>query len=272
MNEPSMPLPADLLEHGTFLRRLAHSLVRDEHAADDLEQDTWLCVLEHPPADRRSIRSWLGTIARNVLLQRRRAEGRRRAREAHVATPERLPSAADTIAREETLRALVNALLALGEPYRSALLMRYFENLPPRRIAARKALSVNTVRSHIQRGLQQLRAQLDEVHGGDRGSWCRALVLVLGCRAPALTMAGATTGGMLAMTVKAKLAAVLLVIAAGVATIEGISYWGTTKAFPPENPDPRPLAWIPISQGELTSIPVPRPGPGRPRLSPLGPM
>lgn len=33
--------PADLLQHAAFVRRLARSLLRDPHAAADVEQETW---------------------------------------------------------------------------------------------------------------------------------------------------------------------------------------------------------------------------------------
>ena len=51
-------------------------------------------------------------------------------------------------------------MLTIGEPYRSALLLRFFEALPPRRIAERLALAVETVRTRLKRGLEQVRARL----------------------------------------------------------------------------------------------------------------
>ena len=38
--------PEQLLTHDAFVRGLARSLVRDEHGADDLVQDTWLVAID----------------------------------------------------------------------------------------------------------------------------------------------------------------------------------------------------------------------------------
>ena len=53
MSDPVRPLdPRELLQHAGFLSRLAHQLLRDEHAALDAVQDTYVAALERPPAAR----------------------------------------------------------------------------------------------------------------------------------------------------------------------------------------------------------------------------
>ena len=89
-------------------------------------------------------------------------------------------------------RALVDAVLALDEPYRSAVLLRYFEGLEPAEIARRRGVPAGTVRSHLSRGLAELRAALDRRHGGDTRTWCAAL-LPLAIESP-----GAPAGTLLA--------------------------------------------------------------------------
>jgi hypothetical protein len=66
-------------------------------------------------------------------------------------------------------------VLALEEPYRETVLLRYFENLPPRAIARRLAVPVETVRTRLKRALETLRARLDRDYGA-RGAWSLALV------------------------------------------------------------------------------------------------
>jgi DNA-directed RNA polymerase specialized sigma24 family protein len=51
-------------------------------------------------------------------------------------------------------------VLALDEPWRSAVLWRFFHDLQPRVIAARLGVPVATVRSRVQRGLELLRTEL----------------------------------------------------------------------------------------------------------------
>jgi RNA polymerase sigma-70 factor (ECF subfamily) len=57
-------------------------------------------------------------------------------------------------------RAVVDAVLALPEPCRVAVLLRFFDELPPREIAERVGAPVETVRTRIKRGIELLRTRL----------------------------------------------------------------------------------------------------------------
>ena len=85
------PLHA-LLAHAGFVRAIARSLLRDEHDAEDVVQETFLAALEHPPADRGKLRAWLGAVGRRRALKTRRAERRRKERERVAARPEAVAS------------------------------------------------------------------------------------------------------------------------------------------------------------------------------------
>ena len=84
----------------------------------------------------------------------------------------------------------------LEEPYRSAILYRYFQNLPPREIAQRLEVSPAAVEGRLRRGLDQLRARLDHEFGG-RAHWSAALLPLLGVGPAGVVGAGsvATAGG-----------------------------------------------------------------------------
>ena len=97
-----------------------------------MAQETWLAALEHPPAPGASPRSWLGQVARNAARQVGRAEARRARREREAAREEALPSAEELAAVAARQREVVGHVLALEEPYRSTVLLRFFEHLPPR--------------------------------------------------------------------------------------------------------------------------------------------
>lgn len=159
---PAPPGTADLLRHAAWLRDLAHSLCRDPQAADDLEQETLLRGLQHPPRHGGNLRGFLGTVARNLWRQDRRAETRRRRRETEVAatTPTAAPAADDVVARADAHRLLVAHVLELPEPYRSTVLLRFFDGLPVRRIAAQQTVPIATVETRIRRALQRLRERL----------------------------------------------------------------------------------------------------------------
>src|SRR5262245_7778646 len=113
-----------LLAHRDFVRGLVRALVSDPHHADDVTQDTWLAALENPPRDASALRSWLARVARRLAARFRRDERRRRRREEASARPEALPSTAEAVERETLRRRVVDAVLALDEPYRSTLILR----------------------------------------------------------------------------------------------------------------------------------------------------
>ncbi|MCA8951557.1 MAG: RNA polymerase sigma factor, partial [Planctomycetes bacterium] len=161
-----------LLAELGWLRTLAGSLVRDPHLADDLVQDTCAIALQRR-AEPRQPRAWLTTVLRHLLLAHRRREQIRERRE-HDRDEAVADDAVALLQRAEAQRELVGAVIALDEPYRSTVLLRFFDGLAPRRIAARQGVPVATVHSRLQRALTQLRTRLDRTAGG-RPAWLAAL-------------------------------------------------------------------------------------------------
>ncbi len=164
-----------LLEHADWIRALARKLASDPATADEVEQRTWLAALEHPAHDARRTRNWLAAVMRNFARQIRRGESRRREHEQHAARDERLPSAGELVERAAVQREVVEAVLTLDEPYRNTILLRYFEGLEPNAIAKHRGVPLETVRTHLKRGVALLRVKLDASHGGDRAAWIVAL-------------------------------------------------------------------------------------------------
>ncbi len=209
--------PADLetlLAHGDFVRALVARLVFDPDRVDDIVQQTWLAAIEHPPRSRASIRGWLATLAGNFARRLARAERRRSNLVSWARAPRATPSAQEIVEREALRRQVIDAVLALAEPYRSTILLRYYEDLPPREIARRHTVPVETVRTRLKRGLDQLRARLDDDHDGDRRAWCLALLpLAAGPSAASTIPLPAIVWGALVMKAKLWIAAVLILVA-----------------------------------------------------------
>ncbi len=177
------PLEGSIAE----LRQLARGLLYDWHGAEDVVQEAWLAALSAPTRSERSA-GWLAGAVRRLSRNRMRRDARRRSREVRSAQPEAQPAVDEHAGRIELLHLVLDALAKLPEPYRVAVMLRYFDELPPRDIARRLSLPVNTVRTHVRRGLERLRAELDGEEGRGREEWFAALVAIAG--PPPATLAG----------------------------------------------------------------------------------
>jgi len=219
MEDPAPTISLEkLVAHREWVRRVARALVRDESLAEDLEQEVWLDALRSPPRTGRSLGGWLASAMRHNLVDHRRAEGRRRARERAVARPEAGESAADLVAEAEQLRRVVDAVLELGEPYRGTLLLRYFEDLPLREVARRQGVPMETARTRLRRAVATLRERFDAESRGDRAAWCSALLpLAGGPDVPVPPLAGAATlgGVLMAKQALALVAGAVVLLGAG---------------------------------------------------------
>jgi RNA polymerase sigma-70 factor (ECF subfamily) len=225
-----------LLEHADYVRSLAKQLVFDEELARDVEQQTWLAALEHAPRDPRSPRAWLAQIVRNFAFRAWRGEARRTQRERAVSRPENaVTTPADILEREGVRRALIEAVLALDEPYRTALILRYFDELEPREVAHRLGVPFETVRTRIKRGHELLRARLQREHGRGHGVWALALVKAMRLEPSsygAVASAAAKTllQGVLVMSVVHK---VVLGVAAVAVLAASLVVWNRSDAASP---------------------------------------
>ncbi len=139
MSSPSWVDPQVLLEHAGYVRGLARRLARDAHEAEDLAQETWLAFLRARWTEICSPRRFLAGVLRNRFRQSRRSSERRRIREEvarhqGIASANGLitPSALEALERAELAREVVGLVLELDEPFRSVILLRFGEELPPR--------------------------------------------------------------------------------------------------------------------------------------------
>jgi len=204
--------PEQLLEHADWLRALARALVRDSHDADDLAQETYAAALANPPTAGRPVRPWLAGVMRNLARFRARGAGRRQRREQ---TAQKLdqPAAtpAELVERVQTQKLMADLVLRLDEPFRSTILLRYYEGYSAAQIARELDIPAGTVRWRLKRGLDQMRGELDRAHAGERKAWLAAV-------APLVTNKHLTTG-VIAVKTSTK-------VAAGIAVIVGLLLTG----------------------------------------------
>lgn len=256
--------PDDLAAHAAWMRRLAAAIAGPAGDADDLVQDAFVSALRAPPDADRPARPWLAEVLRNAARMRRRGDGRRSARESGVATDERgraAPAPDELLERAEAHRHLANLVVALDEPLRRTLLLRYFEDVPAARIAELEGVAIGTVRWRLSEGIERLRAGMDR-EAGERRRWMRALASPL--TGVAIMKAKTKIGIAAALLLGAGTAAVVVVktrggggdgasptsaSAAGPPPVAGPARAGAPgadrdAAEPPDAPDARPLALV----------------------------
>src|SRR5436190_5021937 len=219
-SQPDIPVAA--------LRRLAQGLLYDRHGAEDVVQEAWLAALRaRPPATM--LGGWLTEAVKRLARNRRREESRRAKREQAVARTEAQPGAGERAAQLEVLHRMLDALAALEEPYRSAVMLRFLDDLPPRAIAQKLGVPVNTARTHVRRGLERLRRDLDGERGQGRQEFLAALVPFVG-RMPWSVVIGGTTRPLVAVKRSASLAMKSPIGIAACILIVGGAVWFFSRA------------------------------------------
>ena len=249
MSPPEFPSLDALLANAHFVRAAARGVLGGDAEVEDVVQETWLRAMDRQPREPGALRAWLRRIARNLALDAYRRRRARRAHETAAAAGEALPSVEAIAEREEARRRLVSVLLALEEPYRSAILLRYYEECPVAEVARRLGVPLETARTRLRRGLERLRERMGVGVDGSRGRW--AVALLPWADPPRGGVPLVPLGGVAVKKLAAVLVACLLLVGGGVSW----HLWGgrgsgdgehalEAGALPgqaPETPDSGPL-------------------------------
>ncbi len=164
-----------------LVRSIARAILKDDHLAEDVVQDTYLKLIEKR-RDGPIVIQWLKRVARNLAIDRQRSDARRSRREIAVAQSE-LEVGRSTDAGQESGKAfhsITHAIATLDEPYKKTIVARYFEGLTAKQIAARDGVALATVSSRQQRALALLREKLALEYRDDPGAMRRGLILIAG--------------------------------------------------------------------------------------------
>ena len=150
--------------HAGAIARFAASL-GERAEVEELVQDTFVRAFQALDGFRAesSLRTWLFTIARRLVLDRRRAGARRRAREvddpdADVATEH---TALDAVVADETEGRLYEALAALSPLQREVVTLRVTEGRSYRDIATIAGTTEGAARVHYHNAVRAIKEQLD---------------------------------------------------------------------------------------------------------------
>lgn len=245
------------------LRVLARSLVHGDAEVDDLLQDTAIAALEHPPELDRPVRPWLATVLRNRWRMDRREASRRKVREqavAPTADEQAVDSVDATVARARMLEKLAAALVALDEPFRTAVIRRYLDGESSADIARSLGVPAATVRWRLATGLERLRDALAKREQG----WARVLLPFASVTKLSAPPLGSLVKGALLVKLKTKLVlliALALLVGGVVYVTRGGGDADAPKA-PVAQPQPTPVIEQVAAARPATSA-NPSPGQGK---------
>jgi RNA polymerase sigma-70 factor (ECF subfamily) len=152
-------------EHYAVLLSFISRYVRDRHKAEDLVQETLLRAwrhIDHLDPDPGRIRSYLLTIARNVVTNAWRAEQRRPHLVADDAAVESVPSA-DNVDQLVEGWLVAEALERLSADHRAVVQAMYYEGQTVADAARQLSVPEGTVKSRAYYAVRALRQAFEEM-------------------------------------------------------------------------------------------------------------
>ncbi|MGA3065888.1 MAG: RNA polymerase sigma factor [Tepidisphaeraceae bacterium] len=153
-----------VMRHGPALLRYLRRLVRSDHLAEELHQQTWTSIVEH--LDRFDISSagggfkaWLYRIATNKANDHWRSLGReKKAKEGlRLIGDEMMPDASFRAVSTEQQEKLRKAIDTLPEHQKQVLMLRYYGNLKFIEIAQMLGCPLNTALGRMHKAMLHLK-------------------------------------------------------------------------------------------------------------------
>src|SRR5262249_9888261 len=153
--------------HGSMVLQVCRRVLRDNHAAEDAFQATFIVLAQKAATIGRSdlLGGWLHGVALRIALRARSQANRRRAREHRVddirGATGRIDSASGSDPNHGDLRVVIDEELSrLPEKYREPLILCYMEGRSNAEAACRLGWPSGTVKGRLSRARDLLRTRL----------------------------------------------------------------------------------------------------------------
>lgn len=152
---------------------LAYRMLGNRQEAEDVVQDTFLRMYEHLSSfDRsRKFSTWLYRIATNLCIDRLRRRRSVYSLDADMTEGDNMdgysvlrsdaPGPEEALVLTERQRMVLEAIDALPDKYKTAVALRYYQDLSLQEISEIMQIPVSTVKTRIHRGREYLRRKLE---------------------------------------------------------------------------------------------------------------
>jgi len=160
--EPDELLRSLHAAHAASLQRYVQRMTRNDALAQDVVQETLLRAWRHPEVMERSddsVRAWLFTVARNLVV-----DDARSARHARELTTDSVPEQPGRDATQAILDAWLvsDALVGLTPEHRAVVVGAYYRGLSVAEMADEQDVPPGTIKSRLHYGLRAMRLALQE--------------------------------------------------------------------------------------------------------------
>lgn len=130
--------------------------------AEEVAADVFVALWNHAEKIKpSSLKSWLGTVARNSAKNKLRSAGQTLPLEDDILILEK-DSAEEEILRREQNRLVWQAVLAMPYPDREIFLRHYYYFQKLEAIAQEMEMNLSTVKTRLRRGREKLRSALEQ--------------------------------------------------------------------------------------------------------------
>ena len=151
--------------YSSFVYALAMRTLVDRQAAEDVTQDVFVSLWEHPEwieSGRGTLRGFLGTLTHRRAVDAVRREEARKRRESRAARQDGdVPDLAEAALRSDTTGKVRTALELLPDAQRQALELAYFHGYTYRQVAVVLGIPEGTAKSRLRLALARIAHSLD---------------------------------------------------------------------------------------------------------------
>ena len=158
--EAQVDLESSVRRHARLVFKVAYSVLRNAHDAEDVAQETFLRAHRDGMKSVRDGQAWLATVAFRLAIDRKRKPEALSVDIGEFEIAAGGPDAERTAIRRQQVERVQRLIASLPEELRNPLVLAALEELNSRQIAEMLGINESSVRGRIMRARQLLKEKL----------------------------------------------------------------------------------------------------------------